>query len=121
MVRASIAPKNASGMGVITGLKKGFQVTKRNLTQTQHKDGDRVFTYTKAKNKRNRPHKAKWAMQAVIRDVVGTLPFERRAQELLKIGREKKALKFCKRRLGSFAGAKKKREALAEALRTKKK
>ncbi|KAJ9447747.1 60S ribosomal protein L36, partial [Diplonema papillatum] len=49
--------------------------------------------------------------------VVGLTPYERRCCELLKVQREKRALRFCKRRLGSFARGKKKREVLSNLMR----
>ena len=92
--------------GVIRGLNKGRKIAK----------------VTKASRGRvGKVSKAKHVIKAVIHDVVGFLPFERRAQELLKIGREKKALKYCKKRLGSHHFGKKKRDELAESLRQKKK
>jgi len=121
MAKSTRAPKRAPGIGVVRGLKKGFTVTKRPITAVETKADDKTFVYTNAKSKRNRSHKKLWAIRSVIADVVGTLPYERRAQEMLKVGREKRALKFVKRRLGSFQAAKVKREKLTELLRTKKK
>ena len=93
--------------GVIRGLNKGRKLKKLEKTSLKKSEA--------------RLSKAKQAIKAVIHDVVGFLPFERRAQELLKIGREKKALKYCKKRLGSHHLGKKKRDQLAESLRQKKK
>eukprot|EP01006_Ploeotia_vitrea_P019492 TRINITY_DN51699_c0_g1_i1.p1 TRINITY_DN51699_c0_g1~~TRINITY_DN51699_c0_g1_i1.p1 ORF type:complete len:101 (+),score=2.81 TRINITY_DN51699_c0_g1_i1:86-388(+) len=73
---------------------------------------------TRAKNKRYErvPTKLK-AVRGVIQDTVGFSPYERRVLELLKLGRDKRALRFCKRRLGTHNRAKCKREQLAEHLR----
>ena len=120
MVKVTRQPKKAAGINVIRGLKAGFAVTQRPIVSNETKTDDKLFSYSKMKNKFSRPHKTLWAIRAVIHDVVGFLPFERRCQELLKVGREKKALKFCKRRLGSYQQAKNKREKLTEALRQAK-
>eukprot|EP00009_Paramoeba_aestuarina_P007811 CAMPEP_0201514642 /NCGR_PEP_ID=MMETSP0161_2-20130828/6429_1 /ASSEMBLY_ACC=CAM_ASM_000251 /TAXON_ID=180227 /ORGANISM="Neoparamoeba aestuarina, Strain SoJaBio B1-5/56/2" /LENGTH=101 /DNA_ID=CAMNT_0047911253 /DNA_START=61 /DNA_END=366 /DNA_ORIENTATION=+ len=98
---------SSNSEGVIRGLNKGKKLTQVAKTATEKPQGE--FK------------KAKHAIKAVIHDVVGFLPFERRAQEFLKIGREKKALKYCKKRIGSHHFGKKKRDQLAEALRQKKK
>jgi len=52
----------------------------------------------------------------LIREVVGFAPYEKRAQELLRIGKEKRCLKFCKKRLGSHKLAKAKREEMSNVL-----
>jgi large subunit ribosomal protein L36e len=41
--------------------------------------------------------------------------------ELLKVGRDKRALKLCKRKLGTHLRGKKKREEMSELLRKSKK
>ena len=35
----------------------------------------------------------------IIREVAGLAPYERRCQELLKVGKDKRALKLCKRKV----------------------
>jgi large subunit ribosomal protein L36e len=52
----------------------------------------------------------------LVREVVGFSPYERRAQELLRIGKEKRCLKFLKKRLGSQDLAKRKREEIQNVL-----
>jgi hypothetical protein len=37
----------------------------------------------------------------IIREVMGFAPYERRAMEVLKLGKEKRAQRFCKKRLGT--------------------
>merc|ERR1712039_513713 len=51
-------------------------------------------------------------IKSVIREVVGLSPYERRIIELLKVGRDKRALRFAKNKLGTHARGKKKREEL---------
>ena len=57
----------------------------------------------------------------LIREVVGFAPYERRAQELLRIGKEKRCLKFLKKRIGSHDLAKKKREEMQAVLQAMRK
>nr|CAH7734424.1 unnamed protein product [Callosobruchus chinensis] len=46
----------------------------------------------------------------LIRQVVGHAPYEKRAIELLKVSKDKRAVKFLKRRLGTHIQAKRKRD-----------
>merc|ERR1712227_872578 len=56
----------------------------------------------------------------VIREVAGFAPYERRAMELLSRGFDKRALKFCKKRLGTHRRGKKKRTELEGVLQAQK-
>merc|ERR1712007_422412 len=56
----------------------------------------------------------------VIREVAGYTPYERRAMELLSQGFDKRALKFCKKRLGTHRRGKKKRLELENVLQAQK-
>lgn len=56
-------------------------------------------------------------MKNLIREVAGFAPYERRITELLKVGKDKRALKVAKRKLGTHKRAKKKREEMSNALR----
>lgn len=40
-------------------------------------------------------------IREVVRDVAGLAPYERRVTELLKVGKDKRALKLCKKKVGS--------------------
>jgi large subunit ribosomal protein L36e len=57
----------------------------------------------------------------IIREVAGQAPYEKRVIELLKNGRDKRALKVCKRKLGTHLRAKRKRDEMAGVLRKMKK
>eukprot|EP01043_Picozoa_sp_COSAG02_P040192 COSAG02_NODE_3232_length_7136_cov_264.805741_4_plen_108_part_00 len=37
----------------------------------------------------------------IVREVMGFAPYEKRAMEVLKLGKEKRAQRFCKKRLGT--------------------
>jgi hypothetical protein len=41
----------------------------------------------------------------IVREVAGFAPYERRIMELLKVGRDKRALKVAKKKVGSGTGA----------------
>jgi len=90
--------------GIAVGLSKGHQVAKRTLAprpaQRKGKLGARV---------RN--------IRDLIRDVVGSAPYEKRLMELLKVGRDKRALKLAKRKLGTHGRGKKKREEMGNLIR----
>mmetsp|Transcript_28366 Transcript_28366/g.67269 ORF Transcript_28366/g.67269 Transcript_28366/m.67269 type:complete len:85 (+) Transcript_28366:31-285(+) len=59
-------------------------------------------------------------IKQLVREVAGLSPYEKHIEALLKVGRDKKALKLAKKRLGNIKRAKKKREILNHFLRTKK-
>lgn len=56
-------------------------------------------------------------MRSLIREVAGFAPYEKRITELLKVGKDKRALKVAKRKLGTHKRAKKKREEMSNVLR----
>ena len=81
-----------------------------------------VILQTKPSKSKGKLTKHNKFVRDLIREVVGFAPYERRAQELLRIGKEKRCLKFLKKRIGSFDLAKKKREemqAILQAMRKK--
>ena len=97
------------GGGIAVGLNKGHIVTKRVPApryKTTLKKG--IVTERSA------------LVKSVIREVCGFAPYEKRIIELLRIGRDKRALKFAKKRLGTHIRAKRKREEMSEALRSKR-
>lgn len=94
--------------GLSVGLNKGHVVTKRTPLQKRS-------SYTKGKVTGRTE-----VMREVMREVVGFAPYERRIIELLRIGKDKRALKFAKKRLGTHIRAKRKREEMGEALRNKR-
>lgn len=95
--------------GIAVGLNKGHIVTKR-------VPAGRFRTTLK----KGVPTERSILVKQVIREVAGFAPYEKRMIELLRIGRDKRALKFAKRRLGTHLRAKKKREEMGEALRSKR-
>eukprot|EP01064_Diplonema_japonicum_P017706 TRINITY_DN259_c0_g1_i1.p1 TRINITY_DN259_c0_g1~~TRINITY_DN259_c0_g1_i1.p1 ORF type:complete len:117 (+),score=30.43 TRINITY_DN259_c0_g1_i1:61-411(+) len=94
----------ASGNGARVGLKTGFKTTK---TVRQLNPAARIGLHKKKLE----------ACREVILEVAGLSPYERRMTELLKVQREKRALRFAKRRLGSYIRGKKKRELVSTMMR----
>merc|ERR1712002_371315 len=91
------------------GLNKGHKVTKlpgRKLKPSRRKD--RSAKYLKF-------------VRGLVREVVGFSPYEKRCQELLRISKDKRALKFCKKRLGSHLRGKRKREEMQSVIQAQRK
>ncbi|EGD77861.1 ribosomal protein rpl36 [Salpingoeca rosetta] len=93
------APQEPRG-DVAYGLVRGHKVTKMKAGQKAHRG----------------PAKRTKFVRDVIREVAGFAPYERRCMELLRIGADKRALKFCKKRLGTHKRAKRKREEMSAVL-----
>eukprot|EP00803_Ostreobium_quekettii_P011217 evm.model.scf_1791.2 EVM.evm.TU.scf_1791.2 scf_1791:13597-15569(-) len=98
----------ATSTGIAVGSKKGYPTTKRALPARPR---DRIGKLSK---------RTKFARE-LIREVCGFAPYEKRMMELLKVGRDKRALKLAKRKLGTHIRAKRKREEMAAMLRKSKK
>jgi len=60
-------------------------------------------------------------VRSIIQEVAGQAPYEKRVMDLLKVGKDKRALKVCKRKLGTHLRGKRKREEMASLLRKMKK
>nr|XP_035110529.1 60S ribosomal protein L36-like [Callithrix jacchus] len=72
---------------VAVGLNKGHKVTK-NASKPSHS------------HCHGRPTKHIKFVQDMSREVYGITPYERHAMELLKVSKDKRALKFIKKRVG---------------------
>merc|ERR1712010_119568 len=93
---------------ICVGLEKGHKTTKNTLKPKPCKTKGKMTKHNKF-------------VRDLIREVVGFAPYERRAQELLRIGKEKRCLKFLKKRIGSHDLAKKKREEMQAVLQAMRK
>jgi large subunit ribosomal protein L36e len=102
--------EKAAKTGIIAGFNKGHKVTRRARAVSR-------------KARLGLPKKKLRAVKAIIAELVGATPLEKRVTELLRVGKEKRALKFCNKRLGNITAAKKKRTKVEDSLRaaTKKK
>ncbi|CAN6286358.1 unnamed protein product [Urochloa humidicola] len=98
-----MAPKPAK-TGLFVGLNKGHIVIKRELPP--HPSCRKGETGKRA-----------WFVRHVIREVAGLAPYEKRIIQLLRIRKDKRALKLAKRKLGTHKRAKKKREETIDVLR----
>lgn len=90
------------------GPNKGHKVTK--LPKTE-----------RPARRRGQLNKRVKFVRDLVKEVCGLAPYEKRLIELLKIQKDKRALKFAKRRLGSHKRGKKKREEMQGVLQAQKK
>ncbi|KAL1767302.1 60S ribosomal protein L36 [Sigmodon hispidus] len=90
-------------VGLNKGLNKGHKVTK-NVSKPRHSPRRGCLT---------KHPKFVWDM---IQEVCGFAPYEWRAMELLKVSKDKCALKFIKKRMGTHIRTKRKREELSNLL-----
>eukprot|EP00092_Neocalanus_flemingeri_P024020 GFUD01026054.1.p1 GENE.GFUD01026054.1~~GFUD01026054.1.p1 ORF type:complete len:121 (-),score=31.83 GFUD01026054.1:66-380(-) len=93
---------------ICVGLQKGHKTTKNVLK-------------AKPSNAKGKLTKHNKFVRDLIREVAGFAPYEKRAQELLRIGKEKRCLKFLKKRIGSHDLAKRKREEMQAVLQASRK
>merc|ERR1712019_89501 len=86
---------------ISVGLNKGHKVTKNT---------------SKPKVVRRKGHLNKRVkfIRDVVQEVWGLAPYEKRAIELLKVNKDKRALKFVKKRLGTHTRGKRKRDELTK-------
>ena len=93
---------------IAVGLKKGHKVDKR---EAPPKPGARkgvcfffgVFLFSPLNYLTQRCGKRVKLIRDLVRDVAGTAPYEKRMMELLKTGRDKRALKLSKRKVCEFS------------------
>ncbi|BDA41385.1 60S ribosomal protein L36 [Coccomyxa sp. Obi] len=90
--------------GIAVGLNKGHGVTKKEKV-------------ARPANRKGRLSKRVKFVREIVREVAGLAPYEKRVTELLKVGKDKRALKLCKKKLGTHLRAKKKREEMSALLR----
>eukprot|EP00756_Hemistasia_phaeocysticola_P004445 Hpha_TRINITY_DN12816_c0_g1::TRINITY_DN12816_c0_g1_i1::g.24100::m.24100/K02920/RP-L36e, RPL36; large subunit ribosomal protein L36e len=99
------APKKGRDLNnARSGVNKGFKTTKRARP-------------VNAARRLGLPKTKLAAVKDIVAETVGQSPYEKRIIELLKVQREKRALRFAKRRLGTFQRGKKKRENMSNLFR----
>lgn len=97
LIPTSMAPATRNNLRV--GLNKGRSVTAiPKVARPAHRKGKL--------SERNK------FVRSVVREVVGFSPYERRVLELLRNGKDKKARKLTKKRLGTLLRSKRKVEEL---------
>ncbi|KAL5973290.1 60S ribosomal protein L36B [Asimina triloba] len=99
----AMAPQQPKS-GLFVGLNRGHVVTKRELAP-------------RPSARKGKTSKRVHFVRSIIREVAGFAPYEKRITELLKVGKDKRALKLAKRKLGTHKRAKKKREEMSNVLR----
>lgn len=104
----SMKAGNGLKAGISVGMNKGHIVTKRMPAKKRS-----AFKKGKLTGRGE-------LVKKVVDEVCGFAPYEKRILELLRIGKDKRALKFAKKRLGTHLRAKRKREEMSEALRSKR-
>merc|ERR1711993_108693 len=93
---------------MVVGLKKGHKVTK-NTVAPRHS------------RRRGANTKKNEFMKQTVREVMGFAPYERRALELLRVSKDKRCLRFLKKRLGAHIRAKRKREEMSGVIQQQRK
>merc|ERR1711936_1537392 len=93
---------------LVVGLNKGHKVTK-NVVAPRH-----------ARQRGQLSKKTKF-MKETVREVMGFAPYERRALELLRVSKDKRCLRFLKKRLGAHIRAKRKREEMSGVIQQQRK
>merc|ERR1712221_52916 len=91
----------APNLEMSVGLSKGRKVTKQTLKP-------------KAARRKGHLNKRVKFIRDVVQEVCGFAPYEKRCMELLKVNKDKRALKFCKKRLGTHTRGKRKREEITQ-------
>merc|ERR1712080_453306 len=102
--KESMAPKYE----ICVGLDKGHKTT---LNEVKKKPSN---------NKGKQTNHNKF-VRDLVREVTGFSPYEKRAMELLRISKDKRCLKFLKKRIGSHIRAKRKREEMSNVLQPMRK
>merc|ERR1712025_215672 len=104
----SVQKKMAVVHDMVVGLNKGHKVTKN------------VQPVRQNRKKGTNTDKNKFVRE-VVREVMGLSPYERRGIELLRISKDKRCLRFLKKRLGAHVRAKRKREELSDLIASQRK
>ncbi|KAL7637168.1 UNVERIFIED_CONTAM: hypothetical protein RMT77_011880 [Armadillidium vulgare] len=104
----AVAPKTKLRYDIAVGVNKGHTVSK---IKRKPRPAARKGKLTK-KNK---------FVRDIVREVCGYAPYEKRTIELLKVSKDKRALKFLKKKLGTHIRAKRKREEMQNVMAQQRK
>lgn len=102
-----VAIEEATG-NVAYGLKKGHKTT----------PSGQAAKISLRKGKLNTRVKV---VRDVVRECIGFAPYEKRCIELLRVNKDKRALKYCKKKLGTHKRAKRKREEMQDVIQSQRK
>ncbi|EFP09534.1 CRE-RPL-36 protein [Caenorhabditis remanei] len=104
--------------GLAVGLNKGHAATQLPVKQRQNRH--KGVASKKTKVRKMQLFKILTLILQIVRELVreitGFAPYERRVLEMLRISKDKRALKFLKRRIGTHRRAKAKREELQNVI-----
>ncbi|SJX60472.1 probable 60S ribosomal protein L36 [Sporisorium reilianum f. sp. reilianum] len=89
--------------GLVWGVNRGHQTERRVLA-------------ARPSNRKGRQGERVKVIRSVVREVAGFAPYERRAMELIRNSKDKRARKFIKRRVGTLRRAKNKMESLTNVI-----
>ena len=73
-----------------------------------YKKNSAIVRIPKEAKPQNKAHDRNLLVKAVVRECCGMSPYERRILELLRLNKDRAALRFANKRIGKFALAKKK-------------
>merc|ERR1712126_265108 len=104
--KLKMAPKYAMAIGRVRD--KGFRVTKHKAP-------------VKPSRRKGVQHKHVKFVREMVREIAGFAPYEKRCLELLKVSKDKRCLKFAKKRLGAHIRGKRKREEMQGVLQAQRK
>merc|ERR1711944_125831 len=93
---------------MVTGLDKGHKTTPNTLKPKPSHNKGKQTNHNKF-------------VRDLVREVTGFSPHEKRAMELLRISKDKRCLKFLKKRIGNHIRAKRKREEMSNVLQQMRK
>merc|ERR1711881_531405 len=93
---------------MVVGTSKGHKVTKHVQPMRQNR-------------KRGLNTKKNKFVSEAVREITGFAPYERRALELLRVSKDKRCLRFLKKRLGAHIRAKRKREEMQDVIQQQRK
>ncbi|KAJ1030253.1 hypothetical protein NDA16_001164 [Ustilago loliicola] len=88
---------------LVWGINRGYQTERRVLAP-------------RPSNRKGREGERVKVIRSVVREVAGFAPYERRAMELIRNSKDKRARKFIKRRVGTLRRAKNKMETLTNVI-----
>ncbi|KAK3300332.1 ribosomal protein L36e [Chaetomium fimeti] len=91
--------KETEKTGLSRGINKGHKTTPR-------------VSKPRPSQRKGKSSKRTEFVRSIVKEVAGLAPYERRVVELLRNSKDKRARKFCKRKLGTFGRAKSKVEEL---------
>ncbi|KAG7293087.1 60S ribosomal protein L36 [Staphylotrichum longicolle] len=95
--------KDTEKSGLAQGLNKGHKTTAR-------------VSKPRPSQRKGKSSKRTQFVRSIVKEVAGLAPYERRVIELIRNGKDKRARKYSKRKLGTFGRAKAKVEEMQRVI-----